>query len=477
MLNFNILTEEQMTQIIEGAYRILETIGVEVHNEKALGLLKQLGCNVEDTRVTISRKVVEKALATAPSYIKIYDRDGNEKMNLGGNNSYYGSGPTCPNFIDARTGERRIATKQDAVDTAIVADYLKGLDFVMSLTMIGDQTRGLADIHGVDAMLRNTVKPIATWAFDDKNTQAIIDMCAAVKGGLKELQEKPNVIVYCEPTTPLTHCKEALDKVMILAENRIPVIYSPGMLLGGTAPVTVAGGMTVGLAESLTGLVVHQAVSPGAPFISSCAGCVMDMKQMKTPYGAPQSILLYGASNEIYRHLGIPSFGLAGATDAKRIDAQAGFESALQIFINDSCGGNLIHDIGFMDYGLTGSCQQMVMCNEIIGFVRRLRYGVNVDENFLGYDAVKEVGPGGNYLGAVHTFQHFRKEIWSPEISERRSYEDWAAAGEKSLEEVINEKVIEILDTHKVAPLDSNIIDKLNEIVARCEDEINKTTK
>ncbi|MEG0874897.1 MAG: trimethylamine methyltransferase family protein [Clostridiales bacterium] len=472
MLDFNILKEEEMQEIVEGAYKILETIGVEVHNDKALNLLKGLGCGVEETRVTIPRTVVAKALSTVPSYLKIYDRDGNLAMDLGGRNSYYGSGPTCPNFIDARTGERRIAIKQDAADASVVADALSGIDFVMSLCMIGDQTRGLADLHEVDAMVRNSTKPIATWAFNGENTQAIIDMCAAVKGGLKELQEKPFAIVYAEPTTPLTHCKEALDKVMILAENKVPVIYSPGMLVGGTAPVTVAGAMTVGIAESLTGLVVHQTVCPGAPFISSCGGCVMDLKEMKTPYGAPESVLLYGASSEIYRYLGIPSFGLAGATDAKKIDAQAGYESALEIFINDACGGNLIHDIGFTDYGLTGSCHQMVMCDEIIGFVRRLRQGVSVNADFLAYDTVKEVGPGGNYLAATHTFEYFRKEIWSPQISERRSYEEWEADGKKDLEEVISEKIVDILDNHKVAPLSDEVIAKLDAIIAKSEKEI-----
>lgn len=469
MLNFNILKEEEIQEIVEGAYKILETIGVEVHNEKALTLLEKLGCQVENTRVKIPRGVVADALSTVPSYVKIYDRDGNLSMDLGGRNCYYGSGPTCPNFIDARSGQRRTAIKQDAADAAIVADALSGIDFVMSLCMIGDQTRGLADLHEVDAMVRNSTKPIATWAFNGKNTQSIIDMCVAVKGSLKELQEKPFVIVYAEPTTPLTHCKEALDKVMILAENKIPVIYSPGMLVGGTAPVTVAGAMTVGIAESLTGLVVHQTVSPGAPFISSCGGCVMDLKEMKTPYGAPESVLLYGASSEVYRYLGIPSFGLAGATDAKKIDAQAGYESALEIFINDACGGNLIHDIGFTDYGLTGSCHQMVMCDEIIGFVRRLRQGVSVNDDYLAYDTVKEIGPGGNYLAATHTFEYFKKEIWTPKISERRSYEEWEVDGKKDLEQVISETVIEILNNHQVAPLKDDVIKELDAIIAKSE--------
>ncbi|MEG1497421.1 MAG: trimethylamine methyltransferase family protein, partial [Clostridiales bacterium] len=307
MINFTILPDEKLDEIIEAGYHILETIGVEVNNEKAIELLKKVGCSVEGTRVCIPRSAVERALKTVPNHFKVYDRNGNEAMDLGGKNSYYGAGPTCPNFFDPRTGKRRTAIKQDAADTALICDALPNIDYAMSLCMIDDQTRGLADLHEVDAMLRNTTKPIATWAFTGNNTQTIIDMCAEVKGSLNALQEKPFLIVYAEPTTPLAHAKEALDKVMILAENKIPCIYTPGMLMGATAPVTLSGAMSVGLAECLTGLVIHQEICPGAPFIGGCAGNPMDMKNMKTPYGSPESILIHGATGEIWRHLGIPS--------------------------------------------------------------------------------------------------------------------------------------------------------------------------
>ena len=469
MFDLRILTDENIEKIVNGAFRVMENVGVDVYNEKALGILKELGCDVNVNRVKIPKEIVKKALETVPSHIKVYNRNGDLAMDLGGTNSYYGSGPTCTNFMDPYTGERRVSTKQDAADASIVADYLPNEDYVMSLTMIDDCTTGLADIHEVDAMVRNTTKPIATWAFTAENCQRIIDMCAAVRGGLKELQEKPYVIIYAEPTTPLTHGKEALDKLMVMAENKVPAIYAPGMLLGGTAPITLAGAMTVGISEALSGIVIHQAVCPGAPIIASCGGDALDMRVMKSAYGSPELMLAYGASSQVFRHLGVPTFGLAGATDAKVVDAQAGFESALQIFMNEATGANLIHDIGFMDFGLTGSCQHMVMCDEIISSVRRLRQSFEVNEETLAFDTVAEVGPGGNFLGASHTFENFKTEVWYPSLSERRSYEEWAADGKKHLSEVVDEKVQEILKTHKVPELDSEIIEKLDAIIAESE--------
>lgn len=469
MLKINILDDAQLQQIADASYRLLETVGVEVQNEEALQILKKAGCSVEDRRVKIPRSVVAKAVSTVPSHFKVYDRNGNEAMDLGGCNSYYGAGPTCPNYYDSYTGERRPARKSDAAEAALVADALPNIDYVMSLVMVGDQTRGLADIHEVDAMLRNSTKPIATWAFNGHNAKAIIEMAAAAAGSLEALQEKPFLIVYAEPTTPLMHGKDAMDKVMILAENKIPCIYTPGMLMGATAPVTLAGAMSVGAAECLTGLVVHQMISPGAPFIAGCAGNPMDMKHMKTPYGSPESILIHAASGEFWRYLGIPSFGLAGAPDAKEVDAQAGFETAMQVLISGGCGSNLIHDVGFMDYGLTGSTQQLVFADEVIGHARRLFEGIIVDEDHLAYEVMKRVGPGGNFLGDDHTFQYFRNEIWMPQISERRSFEEWESAGKKDIKTVVREKLIGILTNHKPSPLSSEVAVKLDAIVAREE--------
>lgn len=455
---------------MNAGYHLLETIGVEVQNDEALDIFKKLGCGVEDTRVKIPRSVVKKAVESALACFEVFDRNGKKVMDLGYNNSYYGAGPTCPNFIDCRTGERRTSTKQDAADAALIADALSNIDFAMSLVMVEDRPCGLADLHEVDAMVRNTTKPLVTWAFNGHNTQRIIDLCAAVKGSLEALQEKPFLIVYAEPTTPLSHGKDALDKVMVLAKNKIPCIYTPGMLFGGTAPVTLAGAMSVGFAECVTGLVIHQAVSPGAPFIAGCAGSPMDMKNMKPPYGSPENILSHAASGEVWRYLGIPSFGLAGATDSKLVDAQAGFETAMQVFVSGAAGSNLIHDVGFIDYGLTGSCQQLVFGNEVIGHARRLFKGIDVDEEHLAYEVIKEIGPGGNFLGAEHTFRHFKTEVWQPETSERRSYEEWEADGKKDLRTVVAEKVIAILDNYRPVPLSKDVTSQLDAIVKTEED-------
>ncbi|MEG0377602.1 MAG: trimethylamine methyltransferase family protein, partial [Eubacterium sp.] len=435
-----------------------------------LEILKKAGCSVEGMRVKIPYRAVENALKTVPESFKVYDRLGNEAMDLGGMNSYYGAGPTCPNFFDPRTGERRQAIKQDAADAALVGDALPHIDYIMSLCMVGDTVKGSADIEEVDAMLRNTTKPIASWAFSAHNLEVIIDMCATVAGSHQALQDKPFLIMYSEPTTPLTHGKDALEKVIVMAKNRVPCIYTPGMILGATAPTTMAGAMSIGIAECLTGLIIHQSISPGAPYIAGCAGSPLDMRTMQPPYGAPENILLHGASSEIWRKLGIPSFGLAGAPDAKVVDAQAGFETAMQVFLSGACGGNLIHDVGFMDFGLTGSLQQLVFGNEVISHARRLFEGIDTDDEHLAYDAICAEGPGGNFFKSKNTRKYCRKEIWISDLTERRPYSQWLADGAKTMAEVAQDRLLHILDTHHPEPLPEGILKQLDEIVL-CEEE------
>ena len=339
----------------------------------------------------------------------------------------------------------------------------------MSLVMIGDKTEALADVHEVDAMLRNTTKPVATWAFNADNLAQIFALCETVAGGEDAFREKPFLIVYNEPTTPLMHTKDALEKLMLCAKKRIPCIYTPGIIMGAAGPTTLAGCMAVGLAESLTGLVLHQQVAPGAPFIGGCGGSPLDMKTMQAPYGTPEGNMFDTACNEVMRHLGLPGFDLAGATDSKCVDAQAAMECMLQFLISLLGGGNLIHDSGFTDIGLTGSLTHLVTCNEMIGMAKRVARGIDVDDAFLGLDTIKEVGPGGNFLSTKHTFKFFKKEHYMGDIVERRSYEAWEADGAKDYGVRAAEKVKKILETHTPEPLAEDILAKMDAIVAETE--------
>ncbi len=473
-LNPRLLSDRNIEKVLEAAYSILENTGAYVYYDKAVELLVANGCTADGIHVKIPKTLVKKCIESAPKGIQLYDRDGNESILLKGRNVYFGGGPTCCNFFDPYTGERRPPQKGDAAKAALVTDALPNIDFVMSLCMIADETPVLADVHEVDAMLRNTKKPIATWAFNGPNLDKILQMFAAVAGGVDKLREKPNVVIYNEPTTPLKHTKEAMEKMFVTSKYGVPALYTPGMIMGGTAPSTIAGALAVGLADEFVGLVVSQLLSPGTPFIGGTSGSPMDMQTMTTPYGAPCTSLLLGASNEVHRYLGIPSFDMAGATESKTVDAQAGIEATLEVMVSLLTGGNLVHDCGFMDCGLTGSLAMLVLDDEIIGMAKRTCRGVEIDDERIGLDVIDEVGPGGNFLQSLHTMEYFRDEFYFPSLIDRRGYEAWEADGKTTMGDRAAKKAVQILETHKVDALPDSVLKELDRLVAEAESTIKK---
>ncbi len=471
-LRVEILTDQEKDEILEAAFTILEKTGVNVYYDKAVDLLVENGCTADGVHVKIPKELVQDCIRTVPKAIQMYDRQGDKSMLLTGRNTYFGAGPTCCFFIDPYTGERRKPKKEDAANAAKVQDALPYIDYAMSLCMIADQTENLADVHEVDAMLRNTKKPICTWAFNASNLEYLLKLCAVVAGSEEALARKPFVIVYSEPTTPLKHTKEAMEKVFVTTKYGVPTLYTPGMIMGGTSPVTIAGSLAVGLADTFVGLVINQILRPGAPFIGGTSGTPMDMDTMHTPYGAPASNLLLGASNEIFHYLGIPCFDMAGATDSKAVDAQAGIECSMQTMISMLTGGNLVHDCGFTDIGLTGSLTMLYVCNEIIGMAKRYCDGVAVNEDRIGLEYIDEVGPGGNFMASEQTMEYFRTEFYYPDIMERRSYEDWEKDGRLTMEQRAAQKVISILEEYKAKPLPDDVLAKMDQVVREAEESV-----
>jgi trimethylamine--corrinoid protein Co-methyltransferase len=469
---FDILSREEIDKIVDGAFRVMEDVGMAINNDEARGILRRGGAEENGDSMRIPRSLTRDCLGKAPSRIDIFNRRGEPAMSLTGRNSYFGPGVTCPNFFDPYTLERRPATKKDVETTAVIADGLDNVDFLMSLCMISDMTPTLADIHEVHAMLSNSNKPILAWTFNRENLADIVDLAIAATGGEKAFREKPSLIVYSEPTTPLFHSREALDKVIFLAERGIPCVYSPGMTFGGTAPVTPAGALTVGLADVFTGVVLSQLVNPGTGIILSSNGGVLDMQSIQGAYGSPEMSLVDAAGTQIIRSLGLPTFGLAGATDAKSLDAQAAMESTAEILMYLGAGANLIHDLGMMDVGMTGSVQLLVFCDEVISFARRLTRGFAVDEEALAFEVVKKVGPGGVFLSEKHTRDHFRKEMFIPELGLRKSWDAWERDGSKSMADLAREKAIRLLENHRPDTPDAAAMAAMDAIVMRAETRV-----
>ncbi len=467
---FRLLSDDQLEEMFEAALRVMEEIGLDVHNEEARQILGDNGASVEGLRVRIPSYMVKQALATAPRSFTIWARDGDADKNIhiGAGRPYYGPGPTCPNFLDPHTGQRRRYLRKDASAVATVCDALPNIDFCESLGTVDDVHPKLGATYEFAEMFPNTSKPIVAWSYDWEDGEDIHKMAVAAAGGQKAFEKRPNYVHYCEPLSPLVGSKDALNKLIFAARHRVPLIFTPCPSAGGTAPSTMAGILIQAAAESWMGLVVAQLISPGLPFFMGGVVSIMDMKTTVLAYGAPELSLLQAGLTELAHYAGLPLWTTGGCTDAKVIDEQAALEGALSVLFAGLSGGDLCHDVGYIESGLTGSLQQLVLMNEAIGHTKRLRQGFEVTPETLAVDVIAKVGPGGHFLGERHTLNHF-KEFWSSELINRDKVDDWEAAGSKTLGDRVQEKLVEILATHQPPALPDGVPARIEEVLAEAE--------
>ncbi|KUO48992.1 MAG: hypothetical protein APF76_10190 [Desulfitibacter sp. BRH_c19] len=459
------ISDEQLYEIHMATMEVLERVGVKVSHEKAKEMLRQAGAYVKGDLVKIPAVMVESALRTAPKRVVLCNRSGERKLFLEKNNTYYGLGSDLPWTIDINTGERRSSTKQDVINASIILDSLPNYDFMMSFAIATDVPKKDSYLHQFQAMVEHTSKPIIYTARDGIDFMQIVEMASIIAGGYEELKQKPFIACYHEPISPLCHTNEGLSKLLACSKYGIPAVYTPGMGAGGNAPCTAAGLLTQANAELLSGLVIHQLEVKGAPFIYGGCPSIMDMRSTIFSYGCPEWHMNSVVLSQMARFYELPIFSTGGCSDSPIFDQQAGIELGYSIVLAELSGANLIHDVGYLEAGLTASLESMVVGNEVIGLARRIGKGYEINKETLAVEVMERVGPGGNYIDDEHTFNNFRNEFWVPQLLNRKRHKDWVEDGGLSLGQRASSMAKEILLTHKPKPLPDQVKVKLTEII------------
>jgi len=466
-----LLSEDQCGQIYHAALEILERTGAKVFNKKALDVYKKAGCWVDGEHVKFPIGLSEWAVRTAPSKVLLYNRDGENPLSLEGYNTYYGPGPTNTYHIDPFTGERRRPKVSDTEVVAKVCDALPNIDFVMDLGTPANVTTSLADVYAFAAMVKNSKKPIVHWGFGRDQYHDMFDMAAEIVGGMENFQKRPFLALYSEPSPPLLHSDEAIDKAIFAAEQKVPVVYTPCMMAGATAPVTLAGSLALGVAESMVGIIAAQLVREGTPIIMGGVNSNLDMQSTVFSYGSPEFMKLQAGICEVAHHMEMPVFGTGGCTDAHVLEPQAAAEAAMSILIASQAGANLVHDVGYTEFGSAGSTWQLVMDDEIIGFVRRITRGLKIDDENLALDDVERVGPSGEFITSEHTFKNFKKELWFPTLINRMRYSEWKSiAGGSTMADRVKEKTQKIIKEYQAPALSDDVVKKIDAIIKKAEE-------
>ncbi|MDR3225179.1 MAG: trimethylamine methyltransferase family protein [Clostridiales Family XIII bacterium] len=477
----NVFSEDQCKELVFAATEAMWRTGTDFYDSESLEILKKGGCWVDGRRVRIPAHLTERALRSCQKHIVLCNsRTGERELFLDCGNAYFGSGSGTPFTRDPFTGERRRSTKETIGWATKVLDALPNIDFAMSLGLVQDVPMLVSDRHEFEAQILNTDKPIITVCSDQWGQEDCIKMAEIAAGGEDELRRNPFICIYSEPISPGVHCKEAAQKFIIGARKMVPTIYTPCIMAGGTAPATMSGVMVQGLCESLSGLVLSQCTNEGAPFIMGGVYTVLDMGSTIFSYGSPELDMLLAGLADVAHYLNIPMFGTAGCTDSVIIDEQAGIEAALSMAMTNMSGPNLNHDTGYAEYGTTSNLDLVVIADEVLGMARRITAGIEVSDETLNLDEIERVGPGGSFkpieldADLNELFADRGDEGYKPKDSRvdyqtrlvnRASREIWEKAGSKTLTQVANEKVQDIINNHEPVPLDKGIAAKIHDIV------------
>ena len=465
-----LLNEEQLEKIFNASLEVLEKTGTVVKHKEALDMLDGAGAKVVDKeKVKIPSNLVEEALKTVSSSVVISNRDGEDTMFLEGDNVYFGPGSETPYVLDPYTGKRRGSVKNDTVRAAKVIDYLPNIDFAMSFGLATDIQRETCDAHHFEAMVLNTNKPIIFTAYDKEGIDYIFKMASVAMGGEEKFRENPFLLHYAEPTSPLIHSKPTIDNLFACVERDIPFMYVPGASMGATAPMTFAGGYVQTSAEFLVGLILTQLKKKGAKVLFGGGVNPLDMKTMAFSYGAPEAWISRVIRKELAEYMGVPVFATGGCTDAKIVDQQAAIEASNSLMLSGLSGQHLIHDVGYIDSGLTSSLEMLVMADEIIATVKRVLKSLRVNEETLAVDVIDEVGPGKDYLSHEHTYKYFRDVLFQSNLLTRDNYDNWVKKGSKSMGDLIKEKVINILESHEENRLNEDAEKEIKELLAESD--------
>jgi trimethylamine--corrinoid protein Co-methyltransferase len=461
------LTPEDCARLHAASLSILERTGVRIHDEAAVERLRGAGARVgADGRVFVPADLVAWALGVAPKSVTLHDRSGAPAMTLAGDNAYFGVGSDCMHIIDHRSGERRAAVLQDAVDGLTLVDALPNMSFGMSMFLPSDVDPAMADRRQMAVMLERTAKPLVVITYDVGALSDVIEMAEAVAGGADALRERPTCAFYINVTRGLVHNGDSVRKLVMLAEKGLPALWIPVTSGGTTGPMTLAGNIAVNNAGVLVGLVLAQLVREGTPLVvPGFGGEFLDLRTLVDPYGEPDS---QGIAASLAHHYGLPMFSLAGGSDSKLVDGQAATDAALTMLGTALAGGHIIHDSGYLESGLTGSLAQVAICDEIAAWVRAAIAPVVIDEETLALDLVDRLGPDGSFLEADHTIAHFR-ERWYPTLIDRQARAAWLARGGTTLVERAAARVERILATHEPAPLPESAKQAISEILERAE--------
>jgi trimethylamine--corrinoid protein Co-methyltransferase len=420
-----LLTEEDVSSIVEAAYDLLESFGVMVDNQEAMEILADGGARVdlEEKVAFIPPAMVDKALESVPSAFSIYDQACLKPAVLAGDNVHFCAGSVALNILDSETLAIRKPKLTDLVRITSLIETLEHVHFVTGCLMPDDIPAPLQDAYRYYLLMLNTSKPLFSGAFTVDGLRVQIEILKVLRDSDQELRAKPRAIFAANPTAPLRWGRIVAQNLVDAARAGVPVMLIPMPLPGGNAPVTLAGTLAEHTAESLSGIVMAQLVNPGTPVLYGGGAIVLEMRYGTSCIGAIESHMLGAGYNQIGKALGLPTASNIGQSDSKIVDSQSGLESGIGITLAALSGINMSRGPGMMAFANCQSYEKLVIDNNVCGMALRLVGGIECNEETIGLDLIKAAGRRAEgHLSSRHTRKWLKKELFFPtDVINRRA--------------------------------------------------------
>ena len=474
-LQLKLLSSDDVNQIHKTSVRILEKTGMKIPSEDVLGLLEGregVAVNRDRQVATFTEGAIETALRQAPCRFSVFGRDGTKSAEYGGEGFVAQAIPGEVFWVDPVNRTRRVPTWEDFERCVLVADALPEIDIVGAMVQPTMTPASVRDVHLYSGLLKRTRKPVRCWVHNRISARYVVELFKTVSGGSSELRKHPLADFGLEPVSPLQFSRDSLEGALEFAQAGLPITLGPMPLAMATSPVTLAGSVALGNAETLGALVIIETLAPGTAVVYFNSPHIMDPRTMNLVFSSPEQVLMSVASAELGRHYGLPVGVNVGLTDSKVPDAQAGDEKGITMVLGALTGASSIGGMGIAGCDQGFSLPQLIIDNEIIGFVRRVVQGMGINRETCAAEVVERVGIGGSYMTEDHTLDHWRQEFWIPMLTDRLAWDAWLNRGGRSLLDRAVEEQNRLLANHTLEWLEEPMSRELDSIVAAAEREI-----
>jgi len=462
-----LLSKEFIEKIIDEAYVILEREGVFIENREALNLLREAGMKVDELnqRGYLTPQVVEDCLSSTPSIVKMYDRKGEKEYIVGEDHVHFDPGSAAITIFDHKALEERRAVTEDLIKFYRLTDCLEHIHFQSTGLVSSDVPDVVSDSYRLYLGLQFSMKPVVTGTFRIEGFKPMADMLIAVRGGEKELAEKPLAIFDACPSPPLKWSNLTAQSLIDCARAGIPSeLISMGMT-GATSPVTIAGTLVQHVVENLSGLVICQLAKKGAPVIFGGSPSSFDMRKGTTPMGAIETMMIDSAYSQIGKYFNLPTHAYMGLSDTKINDSQAGLETGIGAIVAALSGINVISGPGMMNFESCQSLEKLVIDNEICGMAYRLIEGISQRDDPIAKDLFEGFTAETQFLTMAHTRKWYRQEHTFPKVIDRDTYDYWVSLGKKSIADRAFEQAEKLLKENPPPLLEEEVLLELRKIM------------